>query len=153
MIMLVDNTIYTEMPVELDMALRLEKLGFTEACYYARSIEDGSLDVGQEYTGQLHITIDDIEHSRENEYPAVLAPTRSHIQSWLRRKHWIHINVTSSSLESYTLSLTSHADTKWNLGYEDMQEVDFESYEDAVDRGIELAVKILEDERSTSQES
>lgn len=142
--MLVDDTIYTESPVELEIALRLEALNFNESCYYARSIEDGNIDVGKEYTGALHITPEDIEASRENEYPAVLAPTRTHVQSWLRRKHLININVTSASLESYTLSITSHESTKWNLGYEDMKEEDFDTHEEAVDRGIELCLDLLE---------
>lgn len=142
--MMIDDTIYTESPVELEIALRLETLGFNESCFYARDIESGNFDVGKEYTGALHITPEDIINSRENEFAAVLAPTRTHVASWLRRKYLININITSASLESYTVSITSHESTKWNLGYGDLKEEDFDTYEEALERGIELCLDLLE---------
>ena len=75
-----------------------------------------------------------------------LAPSLSLLQRWLRDVHLININITSSSLESYTLCITSHADTITNLSFEDMKTEDHKCYEDALEYGLEQALNLLEDE-------
>lgn len=67
-----------------------------------------------------------------------VAPTQSLLQKWLREKHDIHITITSISQESWQYHIQKPKD---KLG--DNYEEDFENYEEALEVGLQEALKLI----------
>jgi hypothetical protein len=65
------------------------------------------------------------------------APTQSLLQRWLREKHNIFIWVT------YKYPITNPLQYKYILMYKDSSEKCFNSYEEALEKGLQEALKLI----------
>ena len=105
--------------IEYSTAKLAKEKGFKKLCDFSYD-EDGIL------TGNC-----------EQSYNYV-APTQSLLQKWLREKHDIHITITSISQESWQYHIQKPKD---KLG--DNYEEDFENYEEALEVGLQEALKLI----------
>lgn len=130
------KTKITETLVTFDTAKLAKEKDFDAECFGNYVAEEPSVNRNE-------VGASSVNWNRFSYYTS--APTQALLQKWLREVHLININITSSSLESFTLTITSHEDTKWNLSYEDMKFEDFEDYEEALEYGLQEALKLLPD--------
>ena len=108
-----------EQLISFETAKLAKEKGFKKLCDFSYD-EDGIL------TGNC-----------EQSYNYV-APTQSLLQKWLREKHDIHITITSISQESWQYHIQKPKD---KLG--DNYEEDFENYEEALEVGLQEALKLI----------
>lgn len=80
----------------------------------------------------------ELENHNSSDFDRYSAPTQSLLQKWLREKHDIHITITSISQESWQYHIQKPKD---KLG--DNYEEDFENYEEALEMGLQEALKLI----------
>lgn len=73
------------------------------------------------------------------------APTQSLLQKWLREVHGIHINIGSfhclGKEKPFSLSIDYKEDSIWT--YAEFDETDFNTYEEALERGLQEGLELI----------
>ena len=131
--------------VSHNTAVLAEEKGFDWDCTYTYDY-DKALEDAFSYTGEALFTKEDIENAKENGYTAILAPTQSLLQKWLREKHNLFVTVQwvdgrldySKQLWSYSIH---------GLHYEILDCDDHSNtgntYEEALEQSLLEALKLL----------
>jgi hypothetical protein len=123
--------------VPYELALRLKRLGFDEECF-------GYYDVDSGYSSGYAFCYSDVGSQPEI---GCSAPLYQQVFSWLREKNF-HVNIDSyhclGKNKPFGLSIDYlHKSGKWDyVDYRDDE--DFETYEEAQTRAIEIIIEILE---------
>jgi hypothetical protein len=105
-----------------------------------------------EHTGEIYFTKEDIEVALENEYLCYLAPTQSELQTWLRGKHIIDINVYIVPLKNENGPVKQKAEereyhfliSKNGVQLEMYHSTIYSSYEEALEEGLLNALTLIE---------
>ena len=94
--------------------------------------------VSLHYESNGNCFFDKVECNFNNVELICSAPTQSLLQKWLREVHNIHITVTSISQESWQYHIQKPKD---KLG--DNYNEDYENYEEALEDGLQEALKLI----------
>jgi len=123
----------TDQLISFETAKLAKEKGFNEECDWNYCIETYDFPTG------LHVVEGNIYRFRLGVIRNACAPTQSLLQKWLRDEHKIHITIYSSSQESWMFRITKpHQKLLEGLYAED-----FETYEEALEEGLQEALKLI----------
>ena len=93
------------------------------------------------------ITIQRLNNSNKEGFKQPSAPTQSILQKWLREEHKIHINITEWEFEKWYFEIIDGRNSpvkRVRTRIEDGIEWEFNSYEKALEVGLQEALKLIE---------
>ena len=73
----------------------------------------------------------------------VSAPTQSLLAKWLREEHNLHINISSLSMNCFSFMLEKLNDTGTTLCGGHLGKINYNTYEDALEIGLQEALKSI----------
>ncbi len=133
--------------VTLEIAKKLKELGFNERCMAADYYADGTILIDYAEEGitnkQLDKLIDECNKDSSSNGEELLSysptiPLWQQAIDWLRKKHKLHITVTSISQDSWQWHITKPGES---LGK--VYDEDFYTYETAREDAIKEALKLI----------
>ena len=74
------------------------------------------------------------------DYPA---PTQSLLAKWLREEHNLHINICSLSMNCFSFMLEKLDDTGTTLCGGHLGKINYKTYEEALESGLQEALKLI----------
>lgn len=140
--------------VSFDLAKLAHEKGFNEPCREAYNSHHHELNSAIFYNGNEFFESEDMQNALDNSNHAhYLAPTYSQLQTWLRNKH----NIIAIALPHFNQDYQIHEqdiiwDSLWSYVIWDafsfyQDDIDFSSYEIALEAALLNALKIVKDEK------
>ena len=120
--------------VALETAKLAKEKGFDWVCEYYYEIFDNP------------VTIQRFNNSNKEGYKQPSAPTHSLLQKWLRVVNKIHIHITEWEFEKWYFEITDGRNSpvkRVRTKIEDGIEWEFDSYEEALEVGLQEALKLI----------
>jgi hypothetical protein len=74
---------------------------------------------------------------------SVSAPTQSLLAKWLRKEHNLHINICSLSMNCFSFMLEKLNDTGTTLCGGHLGKINYKTYEEAYEIGLQEALKLI----------
>lgn len=122
-----------EQEISLETATLAKSKGFKELClcYYSDgTLQEPYLENGSSTDTDFRVDLSDLLEQHNNIYHFTYsAPTQSHLQTWLREEHNMHIWIVPISLNNYKRCYQNGPSYAWsNNG--------FKTYEEALEDGL-----------------
>lgn len=134
--------------IKFETAILAEKRGFTRETmgFKTSSVMKDYYNHLGEFNGDCTLNVKSfLNKDKPNKYKLIPAPTQSLLQKWLRVRHNIIVTIRfydngSDNIPEYRVEV-NHPDTWYE--YTAFQKSDIESWEDALELGLQEALKLI----------
>lgn len=125
-----NNTIVEDQLISFETAKLAKEKGFNE-------VSSACFDIN----GKSHFGIN---HKNDLGGSVYSSPSQSLLQKWLREKHKLHVKIDDWELSKWYFSLVDGRELPTKKITLREKPFEFSSYEDALERGLEEALKLIE---------